>query len=108
MQILKSTQKIVDHGRDVLLLEVDGRLDDLLQVTLLKVENEVDSVKVGGICGLYQIEQADHVLVLDLPQNANLAHDAFAVYLIFEDVFHLLDRYLLACWLIHSRCDSSV
>jgi len=108
MQILKSAQKIVNDGRDVFLLEIYCWLNDLLQVTLLKVENKVDSSEVGGVLGLYQVEQTDNVLVLNLMQNVNLAHYAFTVYLIFEDVFHLLDRDLLACWPIYSWCNSSV
>ena len=102
MQILKSAQKIVNDGRDVFLLEIYCRLNDLLQVALLKVENKVDGTEVGGVLGLYQVKQADNVLALDLMQNVNLAHDAFAVYLIFKDVFHLLNRDFLACRLVYS------
>ena len=108
MEVLKATKQVVHNSGNMLRLKEDGRLDDLLQVTLGQAEHDVDSVEVLEIPWLDQVEKFDNEGVSYLSQKMELTKDALAVNLVLEHTSHLLDGDLLACWLVNGGADSTV
>ena len=108
MEVLEATKQVVHNSGNMLRLKEDGRLDDLLQVTLGQAEHDVDSVEVLEIPWLDQVEKFDNEGVSYLSQKMELTKDALAVNLVLEHTSHLLDGDLLACWLVNGGADSTV
>ena len=108
MEVLKATKQVVHNSGNMLRLKEDGRLDDLLQVTLGQAEHDVDSVEVLEIPWLDQVEKFDNEGVSYLSQKMEFTKDALAVNLVLEHTSHLLDGDLLACWLVNGGADSTV
>ena len=108
MEVLEATKQVVHNSGNMLRLKEDGRLDDLLQVTLGQAEHDVDSVEVLEIPWLDQVEKFDNEGVSYLSQKMELTKDALAVNLVLEHTSHLLDGDLFACWLVNGGADSTV
>ena len=108
MEVLEATKQVVHNSGNMLRLKEDGRLDDLLKVTLGQAEHDVDSVEVLEIPWLDQVEKFDNEGVSYLSQKMELTKDALAVNLVLEHTSHLLDGDLLACWLVNGGADSTV
>ena len=52
MEVFQTTKQVVNDGSDVLILQKDGRFDDLLQVTLRKAEHNINSVEIFKVTRL--------------------------------------------------------
>ena len=77
----------------MLLGELLARVDDAVEVRLHQVRHDVHVVEVGPVArGDEEVRHADHVLVVHVPQQPDLAHDAPRVDEVRERVRDLLDR----------------
>ena len=60
VDVLQSTQQVIHHSGDVLLFEVDGRLDHLFEVRFRQLQHKVNCVEVLGVLGLDEVKEADN------------------------------------------------
>ena len=96
MQVLDSTEQVVDDMLGVLHLKVDVRFDDFLEVTLCVLHDHIECVKSGGVLGIEQFDELNNERMLEFAHQCHFSQDSFAVCFIFEDVLHSLDSDFLA------------
>ena len=91
VDILEATKGLVDEVLDVVVGELLGRLDDLVEVSVHELVHEVEVGKGGVGFGTHDVEEADEVLVAEVPQELHLAKGATGVDSIGERCGNLLD-----------------
>ena len=73
VEVLHSTEQVIDYCLDVFDLQVNGRLDDLLQVRLGQLEHYVKRVEGLLVPRLNHIQDVDDIGVAELPQQVYLS-----------------------------------
>ena len=101
VDVLESTQDLVQEVLDVVDRQRLRGVDDAVQVSLHEVLDDVYVVELLRPSGRRDdVQDADHVLVVEPLHQANLAQDPLRIDGIFEDTGNLLDRHLVARLLV--------
>ena len=91
VQILAGAKQVVDDGLYVFHLQVDVRLDDLLEVAFSMLHDDIERVKVVGVGRVQDFDKFDDEGMSNFVHKRNLSQNALAISFILEDVFHTLD-----------------
>jgi hypothetical protein len=108
VKIFYRAKEVVNDGLDVLDLQMNRTFDNLLQVALSELEYHIEGVEVLMILRFDHVEDIDHVGVLELSEEIDLAQDTLAVNLIFENTIHLFDGDLLARGFVSRAAHGSI
>ena len=79
----------------VLHLEVNVRLDYLLEVRFSVLHNDVQRVKLSWIFGVEELYEFDYEGMFEFSHEGDFTQNAFAVSFIFKDILHAFDCDLL-------------
>lgn len=90
MEVLQTSEYLVEEDLDVVSRQVLWRDDDLVQVALHELRDDVDLLEEVQVGRLEDVERGQHILMLEETQHAQLPEDPLAGDERLEDVGHLL------------------
>mmetsp|Transcript_68291 Transcript_68291/g.213604 ORF Transcript_68291/g.213604 Transcript_68291/m.213604 type:complete len:378 (+) Transcript_68291:256-1389(+) len=107
VEVEEAAEDLVGEVLMVLVVQHLLGVDDLVEVRLHEVRDDVDVVKIGVVWRVH-VQDANDVVVLEVPQELDLAQDPLAVHEVAEGVRNLLHRQFLTLLRVRERADRAI
>jgi len=108
VNILETDEDVVDQGLDMDEFQVDGRLEELLEIGLSIFQDYVEGVKGFIVRGLKDFDDVHKIGVNEVSKKHDFSKNSLAINDIFEDFVETLDGDLLASRFLDGLNDVTV
>jgi len=108
VNILETNEDVVDQGLDMDEFQVDGGLEELLEIRLSIFQDNVEGVKGFIVRGLKDFNDVDKIGVNEVSKKDDFSEDSLAINDIFKDFVETLDGDLLASGFLDGLNDVTV
>mmetsp|Transcript_13085 Transcript_13085/g.41375 ORF Transcript_13085/g.41375 Transcript_13085/m.41375 type:complete len:353 (-) Transcript_13085:435-1493(-) len=108
VDVLQTTEQLVEEELIVLCCEVIVCLDHLMQVGLHKLEHHVNILVALGVVRQHDVPQLDDVGMPEVAEQLDLAQDTRRIRDVLEDIRDFLNGYFLPVRVVDGRANDTI